>query len=204
MTFPSPVREPTARPAALHGRATADLRYIRQAMERAGSFTSISGWGQVAIGCTALVAAAVAGRQRTPEAWLLTWLAEAAVALTVALASTAAKARAAGIPLFSGAGRRFALSFAPPALAAAVLTWVLARAGSHAMLPGVWLLLYGVGVVTGGAFSVGIVPVLGACCMGLGAATFLAPPAWGDWSLAAGFGLLHLVFGLVIARRHGG
>src|SRR3989441_8525296 len=70
-------------PQPLRDRALDNLRFIRQTMERAGSFTAVPGWGQVAVGATALAAAFLAARQRTPELWLVTWLAEAPVALTI-------------------------------------------------------------------------------------------------------------------------
>jgi hypothetical protein len=85
-----------------------------------------------------------------------------------------------------------------------VLTAVLLKAGLFGALPGVWLLLYGTGVVTGGAFSVRTVPVMGLGFMVLGSAALLAPAAWGDAMMACGFGGLHIVFGSVIAWRHGG
>jgi hypothetical protein len=100
--------------------------------------------------------------------------------------------------------KRFALSFAPPMLVGALLTVALVRAGLPGALPGVWLLLYGAGIVTGGTFSVPVVPVMGLSFMGAGAAALFAPAGWGDAIMAAGFGGLHLLFGFIIARRHGG
>ena len=156
------------------------------------------------MGVSALVAAAVASRQPTLERWLATWLLEAAIAMAIAALAIKRKANAAKGPLFSGPARRFVLSFAPPLLVGGLLTAVLYRTGLPAAIPGAWLLLYGTGVVTGGAFSVRVVPVMGLCFMSLGAVALFCPFAWGTTFLAAGFGGLHLVFGLVIARRYGG
>ena len=191
-------------PRGLHDRAAADLRIIRAAMERAGSFTAVPGWGGVAMGGTALGAAALAHSCETPGAWLLVWLAEAVLAVAIGCLTIAAKARAAGTPILVGPGRRFALALCPPLLAGALLTLALQRAGLVSALPSVWLLTYGAGVITAGAFSIAIVPLMGVCFMGLGALALFAPPSWGDLFMAAGFGGLHVGFGIVIARRYGG
>ena len=200
----SALRPPLDLPPALHAHAMDDLRFIRQTMEEAGSFTAVPGWGTVGIGASALVAALVASFQHAPAAWLATWMAEAAVALTIAAATMSRKARGAGLSMFSGPGRRFSLSFAPPLFAGALLTLVLFAAGRTSVLPGLWLLLYGTGVVTGGAFSVRIVPVMGLCFMLAGSVALFLPAVWGNAVMAAGFGLIHVVFGVLIARRHGG
>ena len=59
-------------------------------------------------------------------------------------------------------------------------------------------------VVTGGAFSVRVVPIMGLCMMVTGAVALLAPAAWGNIFMAVGFGGLQIVFGSLIAHRHGG
>ncbi len=200
----SALRPPLERPPALHVHAMDDLRFIRQTMEEAGSFTAVPGWGTVAMGVSALLASWIAARSASPGAWLAVWMAEAVVALTIAAATMSRKARGAGVPLFSGPGRRFVLSFAPPLFAGAVLTFVLFEAGRAAVLPGLWLLLYGTGVVTGGAFSVRIVPVMGLAFMLAGTLALFLPAGGSNLAMAAGFGLLHIVFGALIARRHGG
>jgi hypothetical protein len=193
-----------APPPALHERAMDNLRYIRETMERASAFTGIPGWGQVAIGVTALASASIAARQPSFKAWLAVWIAEAVVSLLIAGWSMDRKARAAQMPLLSGPGRKVAFSLSPPIFVGAVLTVALYQAGLTSAIPGVWLLLYGTGVVTGGMFSVRVVPIMGLCFMGLGAVTLFAPPALANWFMAAGFGGLHMVFGVIIARRYGG
>jgi hypothetical protein len=181
-----------------------DLRFIRDTMERSAAFTAVSGWGTVLLGGTALVAAALAALQPSSFGWLRVWLAEGLLAVAVGLLACTWKANRRGLPLFSGPARKVVLGLAPPLVAGAFLTFLLFRSGLESALPAMWLLLYGAGIMTGGSFSVPIVPVMGLCFMLLGGLTVLAPLAWGNWFLAAGFGGLHIIFGFLIARRHGG
>lgn len=191
-------------PVALHERAMDNLRFIRQTMERAGSFTAVPGWGGVAIGSTALAAAVLASRQPTADRWLVVWLATAAVAATIAAGTLALKARRARVPLSRGPGRTFLLSFLPPVGAAVALTAALYAHGAVGLLPGLWLLSYGAAVVAAGTFSVRVVPLMGIGFLVLGALALATPSAWADAWMAAGFGGLHIGAGLLIARRHGG
>lgn len=199
-----PEPRPDRDPIALHERAMDNLDFIRQTMERAGAFTAVPGWGGVAIGVTALPAAALAAARPGAAGWLLVWVAEGLLALALAAWAISRKARRAGVPLLSGPARKFLLSFLPPVLAAIAITAALYGTAAWSLVPGLWLLLYGAGVVTGGSFSVRVVPVMGVCFMVLGAAALLAPAGWGNALMAAGFGGLHIVFGLLIARKYGG
>lgn len=194
-----PASEPAVSPNIVD-----DLRFIRDTMERSAAFTAVSGWGHVALGFTAMGAAALAARQASAFGWLRIWLAEGLLAVAIGLLACTWKANRRGLPLFSGPARKVALGLAPPLVAGAFLTFLLFRAGLVWALPALWLLLYGAGIITGGAFSVPIVPVLGVCFMLLGGLAVLSPTAWGNWFLGIGFGGLHIVFGLLIARRHGG
>jgi len=204
MTILRPTPPEQAGAPTLHARAIDNLSFIRSTMERATAFTAVPGWGGVAMGVTAVLATVLAHHTATESQWLAVWLSASALALAIGGWAMALKARRAGTSVFSYSGRRFVLSYVPPLVVGALLTVVLVRAGLHAALPGTWLLLYGTGVVTGGAFSVRVVPIMGLCFMALGAIALLAPPNWGDWLMAAGFGGLHLIFGLIIARRYGG
>ena len=194
-----------AAPEPIHAHAIDNLRFIREAMSKATQFTAVPGWGGVLMGVSAIVAAIVSGPPDDSLRWVLIWFADAAVASTIALVGMTLKARRIGTPLSSAApAYRFALGYVPPLVAGMVLTPVFATMGLMARLPGCWLLLYGTAAATGGAFAVRIVPILGICFMVLGTIAFAAPAAWGHWFMAAGFGGLHIIFGLVIARRYGG
>ncbi|MGH7730778.1 MAG: hypothetical protein ACRENJ_05940 [Candidatus Eiseniibacteriota bacterium] len=204
MPAPSTLPKERARPLPLHGQAIEDLRYIRRTMERAGAFTAISGWGLVVSGVTALGAAFLAARQPTAAAWLGTWVAEALLALIVGLWTSSRKARAARVPLMNGPGRMFVFAFTVPMVVGALLTAAFFSGPLAGRLAAIWLLLYGAGIATGGAFSVRIVPAMGIGFVLLGAAALYSPVGWGNAYLAAGFGGLHVVFGLMIAKQHGG
>lgn len=204
MASPQPAHHKTSDPPALHARAMDNLRFIRETMERATPFTAVSGWGEVGIGVTALGAAALASRQPTTELWIGVWLSAAVLSLAIAGTAMFWKARAASVPLLLGPGRKFALSFTPPMFVGALMTVVLYRAGLPGLLPGTWLTMYGTAVITGGAFSVRSVIGMGFSFLFVGSVALFFPAAWGDVFMAAGFGVLHIVFGAVIARKHGG
>ena len=191
-------------PPALGDRAIENLSFIRSTIERATPFTAVPGWGGVAMGATALAAAPLAAAQDSIRGWVGVWLVEAFIAMAIGSFAMARKARALGGALLARPTQRFLLSFTPPIAAGAILTYVLYQGGLGRALPGLWLLLYGTGVVTGGAFSVRAVPLMGLGFLALGVVAAFGPERWGDPLLALGFGVLHIVFGILIARRHGG
>jgi len=200
-----PRPEPAARePVPMHDRAVEHLRVIRDAMERAGTFTAVPGWGTVAIGVTALVAAAAAAGMTAGPSWLRVWLVEGFAAGVLSITAIAVKARRLGLSLASGSVRKLALAFLPSLAAGAVLTGVLAAQGLGALLPGMWLLLYGAAVVAAGSLSVRVIPLMGLSFMALGIMALVISPAYPNAFMAAGFGGLHIAFGIYIGRVHGG
>ncbi|MEO8193567.1 MAG: hypothetical protein ABI681_06930 [Gemmatimonadales bacterium] len=206
MTSARPLRPPPPKDlsSTLHGRAMDNLAFIRNTMEAAGSFTAVSGWGMVSIGVIAILVAIAASMQQTTTGALNIWLASAVLSPIIMCWAMVRKSRAAKMPLLSGPGRKFVLSFSPPMVVGALLTFVLFRAGLVEAIPGVWLLLYGTAVVAGGAFSVRIVPVMGILFMAAGVVAVFTPFEWSQWILGAAFGGLHIAFGIPIARSHGG
>lgn len=217
MAAKGPVLLDTAdEPPALSDRAIDNLRYIREKMELAGSFTAISGRGIAATGLIAICAYLLSGNQLGSPRWLSSWLVAAVLALVTSVVATWRKASLKQVPLGGAVGRKLALAFLPALITGAMITAVALRAGWFVALPGVWLIMYGAAVMAGGALSTPIVPVMGASFMLLGAGALAAPVvlvhAWTEPSraillnalMALGFGGLHLLFGTAIARRYGG
>jgi hypothetical protein len=205
MAVVRPIRSADSEPVGLHLQAMDNLRFIRHTMESAGSFTAVPGIGGMLMGATALFAAFAARLTRSPRDWLLVWSAEAVLALAIGLAFSWRKAHRERTPLLmSRPFRRFVLALAPSVFAGALLTFVLYSQGVSQLIPAAWLLLYGAGITSGGAFSVRVVPVMGLSFLALGSIAAVAHVNWANALLAAGFGGLHMIFGWVIARRYGG
>jgi hypothetical protein len=193
-----------AKVVSINERAIENLKYIRETMERAGSFTAVPGWGGILMGVSALLTAVLARQLPSRNLWFASWLGEAGLALAIGSWAMMQKAKASESALLYGPGRKFALSLCPGMIAGLVLTVVLYWKGLFELMPGIWLLLYGVSVVTGGAFSVKVVPIMGLSFMALGTTALFVPFDWANWCMAAGFGVIHIAFGVVIARRYGG
>jgi len=201
---PAPARTDSGQVRQVGDHALAQLRLIRETMEKSGRFTSVPGRSGQAMGLVALVAAVISDPVGDPVRWLSIWLAAGALALAIGSWGLARKSSRSAVPLARGVGRRFVLGLAPSILVGLVLTPALLRFGAIELLPALWLLSYGAAVIAGGAFSVRPVPLMGAAFLGFGLAAAVAPVAWANWVLGLGFGGLHLIFGGVIARRHGG
>jgi len=193
-----------AKVVSINQRALENLKYIRETMERAGYFTAVPGWGGILIGVSALLSALISSRLPSKGLWFASWMGEAVLALAIGGWAMAQKAEAAKVTLLCGPGRKFALNLFPAMVAGAILTVVLYQQQLFGIMPGMWLLLYGVAIVTGGAFSVKVVPTMGLSFMALGVMALFSPTHWANWFMAAGFGGLHIGFGVVIARRYGG
>ena len=190
--------------SSLDQQAAESLAYIRHTMARSASFTAVPGWGGIGMGVVGAAAAVVGSWQTDDMAWLAVWLGAAALAVPVGFVAMIAKAQKHAVPLWSPAGRRFAQALLPALAAAAILTVLLVREGRFELLPPTWLLLYGAGVMAGAASSVPVLTVIGGAFLGCGLAAAVTAPNFGNFWLGAGFGGLQIVFGFVIARKHGG
>jgi hypothetical protein len=191
-------------PVNLGDRAIDNLKFIRETMERSTSFTAVPGYGGMLMGATAIGAAFIAHNQDQLLDSLVTWLIEACLAFSIGLLAMWQKSKIAGQSLLSAPAKKFAVSFAPPLLVGVVVTLGLWRYGQFYLTPPVCMLSYGAAVVCGGEFSVRVVPVMGWCFMVMGALAFALPFSYGNLMMAASFGLLHIIFGAIIAKKYGG
>ncbi len=191
-------------PINIGDRAIDNLAFIRETMERSAHFTAVPGYGGILMGATAIVAAFIANSQVYLVDSLATWLVEAFLAFAIGLLAMWQKSKIAGQSLVSAPARKFALSFAPPLIVGAVIVLGLWKYGHYYEMAPVCILCYGAAVVCGGAFSVKVVPVMGWCFMALGTIAFALPSNYGNLMMGASFGALHIIFGVIIARRYGG
>ena len=191
----------TPRPLSLATRASEDLRLIRQTMERAASFTALPGWGGVLMGVVALVAAPLARAAESRTAWLSIWLGAALLAFVLGGTDMLRKVRAQRASLVSAPASRFFLTLLPSFFSGACLTLVLVRAGEWPLLPGTWLLAYGSAVFAASVHTLRGVRWMGAAFLALGALSLVFNDGRGDLWMALGFGGVHIVFGMWIARQ---
>ena len=196
--------EATNEPVNIGDRAFDNLRFIRETMERSAVFTSVPGYGGMLMGATAVGASFFAWQSANYRQWLIIWLTEALLAFAIGFLSLWQKSKNANASLTSAPARKFALCFAPPIVAAVILSGLFYRHDWFEFLPTVWLTLYGTAVICGGISSVKVVPIAGWSFIALGLVSVFLPSGYGDLMMSLGFGGLHLVFGFIVARKYGG
>jgi hypothetical protein len=206
MAKPSPAErlQESRQPVNIGDRAEENLKFIRDTIERSTSFTAVPGYGGMLMGATAIAAAVISNMQVYVGYAMAVWLGEAALAFSIGLLAMWQKSKIGGQSLTSAPARKFALSFAPPLLAGVILTLGLWKNEFYYVLAPVCIVCYGVAIICGGAFSVRVIPIMGWCFMALGAVAFLLPSTYGNLMMGLSFGVLHIVFGAIIAKRYGG
>lgn len=191
-------------PINIGDRAIDNLKYIRETMERSAVFTSVPGYGGIFMGATAIAAAMIANFQPLIRDWLTVWLIEAFLAAGIGFFAMWQKSKITNTSLLSAPARKFALGFLPPILCAVFITFGLWRFGHFEVMIPIWILLYGAAVICGGANSVRVVPIAGWCFIALGAIAFFLPAGFGNEMMGLSFGVLHIIFGGIVAWKYGG
>jgi hypothetical protein len=189
---------------AIDSHALGTLNYIRASIEAAGAF-AVPGIAGIAMGVVGIVATLVASIPGLTAYWLEIWLiaAMAAAASGVLFIARHSRQPAAGM-LYRGPARKFVLSLCPSLLAGAVLTVVLRQEGLSSLIPGAWLVLYGCAVLSASMMTNAAImrriAMMGGLFVVCGVVAFQIGPRWHNLALGLGFGVLHLVFGILIGR----
>ena len=191
-------------PINIGDRAVDNLKFIRETMERSTVFTSVPGYGGIFMGATAIAAAFIANFQPLLRGWLVVWLVEAFLAAGIGFFAMWQKAKITKTSLISVPAKKFASGFLPPILCAVFITFGLWRFGDFEVMIPIWILLYGAAIVCGGAYSVRVVPIAGWCFIALGAIAFFLPVGFGNAMMGLSFGVLHIIFGAIVAWKYGG
>ena len=208
-------------------KASAELKVIRQLMERPVRYSTQSGLAGIIAGLAALAGvfadAAVCGACRPVAAmWInvAVWAGVFLVAFAGVTVLTRLRERARGMPFWSAAKTRILRAILPPfvagvGLTAAVMYRWYGGIGPNqwGLIPPIWMLFYGVALWQVGEFAVGEVRLLGTAFIaaGLLAGAFFQytipgtePGTAGYWTLGITFGGFHLIYGAVVWIRHGG
>jgi hypothetical protein len=190
-------------PVSIETRALGTLAYIRRSID-SSTFMAVPGTAGVVMGGVGVAAAILASVPRFAPHWMEIWIAAAAVAFLVGGALMAREAAQSGHARYLGPVRKFMLCLGPALFAGVVLSAVLWRRHMEGLLPGTWLLLYGCAVLSASTVTVPatmrLLCIMGALFVALGCAAFALPPGPHAGMLGAGFGALHIVFGLLVGR----
>jgi hypothetical protein len=190
-------------PISIETRALGTLAYIKRSIESSGSM-AVPGTAGVVMGCIGMLAAIAASTSRWAPHWAAIWMLGGATAFVGGGALMAREAAQSGHARYLGPVRKFLLCLCPALFAGAVLTGVLWRAGLMGLLPGTWLLLYGCAVLSASTVTIAstmrLIGIMGALFVGLGCLAFVSPAKMHTALLGVGFGVLHIVFGLLVGR----
>jgi len=190
-------------PEGIESRALGTLAYIRASIDSSSSM-DVPGMAGIVMGIIGVLTAIAVSLPRFAPHWLEIWLVAAVVALLLGGALVARQIARRGHARYLGPARKFLLCLCPALLAGAVLTWVLWSAGATGVIPGMWLLLYGCAVLSASTVTTAgvtrLICIMGALFVALGSATFALPLMAHTVMLGLGFGVLHIVFGILIGR----
>ena len=193
-----------------------DVAEIRSMMERSSKFLSLSGLSGVGAGIVGLLGWGWAmwylesrfgpGREGTANHQdVLTLMLGSAVvvlaALAVAMVFSWRLAKKRGMPIWNVTAKETLTALSIPLVAGGVFCLILVRQELYAMVPSAMLLFYGMALTHAGKHTVHDIRFLGLCEIVLGLAAGLVP-AMGLWLWAAGFGVLHIVYGILMYMKY--
>jgi hypothetical protein len=195
--------ENSVRIVQIDSHAATTLRYIRASMEAAASL-AVPGSAGIAMGIVGLLASVISSIPNWHQHWLGIWLAAAIVAAGLGGTLLTRQSSLRGLTLAGTPLRKFTLCLVPGLFGGAVMTAVNWSYGSLHAIPGTWLLVYGCALIAASAATTRTIGFMGGLFAALGLLTLALPDNLQMLMLGAGFGALHLIFGLLIGRMDHG
>jgi hypothetical protein len=194
-------------PVPIESRALGTLSYIRASIDAAGSL-AVPGAAGIVMGTIGTTAAVLTSLPAFRSHWIEIWMIAAVAGFVLGAILVIRQATRRGALLLSSPIRKFLLCLCPALLAGAVLTFTLWRVGMERLIPGTWLLLYGCAVISAStvtsALNLRLIGSMGGIFAALGLIALGAPPASHTLILGSGFGVLHLIFGILIGHMNHG
>lgn len=190
------------------------LHDIRQIMERSSRFISLSGWSGVAAGICALLGALVAnykidyyyaseyGTDSACPSCLAREIFILAMtvffsAVVLAILFTWMRSRKEGTPLWGNSTKRLIWNTLVPLGVGGIMVIRMAELGYYQMVAPACLLFYGLALINGSKYTLGEVKYLGYVILIVGLLN-LWIPKYGLYFWALGFGVFHIVYGLIM------
>ncbi len=199
------------------------LQDIRSIMDRAARFLSLSGWSGIWAGVVALVGSYIAyGWMQQPDyKYMRASLSDGSLsyfdpfvfriillALSVFIIAfiggyyfTYKKAKSQGLKLWNGASRQMLMQLFFPLLAGGIFTMFFIYYGSGIFVAPACLVFYGLALVGASKYTLSDIRYLGMLEVALGCFNLFFP-GHGLYFWAAGFGLLHILYGAIMWNKY--
>lgn len=209
-----------------HESSLKTLQDIRSIMERSARFISLSGWSGIWAGITGLAGAYVARvwLNKLPIGYYNPYRTEAgelngdaysavatkffllaAIVFVVALVGayyfTWRKTRLQGGSVWNTASRRLIAQIAIPMLAGRVFALKFLLDGQEVFIAPTLLTFYGLALINGSKYTLSDIKYLGICEVVLGCICLFIP-GYGLSFWAIGFGVLHIVYGIIMWNKY--
>jgi len=196
------------------------LEEIKQIMDRSSRFVTLSGWSGVAAGICALAAAWLAAKRlngyvineadyapspvsdnNLNHDLLLLAIITFAAAFFFAFLFTYLRSRKTGVPVWGFTARKVMINVAVPMIVGALFIWRITDIGMYGLVTPSCLIFYGLALINGSKYTVSEVRYLGYLELVLGIVN-LWETRYGLYFWAAGFGVLHILYGIVMWNKY--
>ena len=191
-----------------------DIAEIKNIMNRSSRFISLSGLSGILAGLYALIGATVAyflvsnsqSAYLTLDGYvfnlvLLDLFLVAFLSIVTAIIITTKKAKKNNEKIWDTTSKRLIINFLIPLVTGAIYILIKLDSNHYGLTGSLMLIFYGLALVNASKYTLGHIRYLGIAeiILGLICALF---PGYGLWFWVVGFGILHIVYGLIMYVKY--